>query len=130
QVELGDVRGEDQVVSAPVVLVAPVVLHLLADEGALGVPEHEARTRVIRDGEEVQLPPEPAVVAALRLLDAVEVLVQLLLREEGRAVDALHLRVAVLALPVGLRRALPELDSLDVTAGGQARSESVADGLR
>ena len=43
QVQLGDVRAVDEVVAALEVPVAPVVLDLLADEPALGVPEDRAR---------------------------------------------------------------------------------------
>ena len=55
-------------------LVAPEVLDLLADEAALRVPEHQPGARLVGDREEVQLAAELAVVAALGLLEADEVL--------------------------------------------------------
>ena len=44
------------------------------------------------DREEVELLAEQAVVAALGLLEAIEVRLELVFRGEGRAVDALELR--------------------------------------
>ena len=129
EVELGDVGGEDEVVAALQVLVPPVVLGLLADEGALRVPQHQAGPGVVRDREEVQLAAELAVVAALGFLQTVQVPLQLLPGEEGVAVDALHLRVAFLALPVGLGRGLLELERLDVARGGQVGAEAEVDEL-
>ena len=64
----------DEVVAAREVLVAPVVLDLLADEAALRVPEDEAGARLVGDREEVELAAQLAVVAALGLLEPVQVL--------------------------------------------------------
>ena len=44
------------------------------------------------------------MIALLGFFEARQVLVELLLREERRAVDALHRRVLRVALPVGVRR--------------------------
>src|SRR5262249_19924380 len=118
---------EDEVVPALDVLVPPEVLDLLPYEGALGVPEDEARARLVGHGEEVQLAAEPPMVAPLRLLQPVEVLVQLLLREERVPVDALHLRVALASHPVGLRRVLAQLEGLDLAGARQVRPEAEVD---
>ena len=45
--------------------------------------------------------PEPSVVALLRLLQPLEVLVELVPGREERAVDALQLRAVLVAAPVG-----------------------------
>ena len=78
------------------------------------------------DGEEVQLAAEPAMVAPLGLFELLEMRVQLFLGEERVPVDALHLRVALVALPVRLRRRFLELDRLDLPRRreGAARGRS------
>ena len=66
--------------------------------------------------EEVELDAEPAVVAPLRLLDALEVRVEVLLVVEGGAVDARQLLVLLVAAPVRAGEAgqLQRLDRLRV----------------
>ena len=54
--------------------------------------------------EQAELLADLAVVALLRFFEARQVLVELLLREERRAVDALHRLVLRVALPVRVRR--------------------------
>ena len=127
QLDVRDVRRVDEVVAALEVLVAPVVLDLLADEPALRVPEDEPGARLVLRGKEVELAAEAAVVAALGLLDVLQVLVELFLREEGVPVDALHRGVAFLALPVGLGRLGLELDRLDLLRAREVRSVAEVD---
>ena len=62
--------------------------------------------------EEVELRPEPAVVARARLLEPLEVRVEVGLREERRAVDPRQLRVLLVAAPVRAGEAR-QLDRLD-----------------
>ena len=62
--------------------------------------------------EEVELASEPPVVAALRLLEPLQVGVEVGLREEGRAVDPRQLLVVLVTAPVGAGEA-GELDRLD-----------------
>ena len=66
--------------------------------------------------EEVELRAEPAVVALLRLLEALEVQVEIGLRVEGRPVDPRQLRVLLVAAPVRAGEAgqLERLDRLRV----------------
>ncbi len=106
--------------SYPGVLVAPagVVLHLLADHPALGVEDGEAGAELVREGEEVQLGAELAVVALLGLGEELQVRLQLLLGGPGGAVDPLELRVLLAAAPVGGGRA-HQLEGGDVPGGGQ-----------
>src|SRR5260370_10942541 len=55
---------------------------------ALGMPE-DAADRLLAGVEQVELAAEPAMVAALRLLELKEVLVEILLARKGGAVYAL-----------------------------------------
>jgi hypothetical protein len=96
-----DVRREDHLVAAAEALVTHPVLHGLADEAALGVPEDEARAGDLLYGEEVELLAEDAVVSGLDLFEVLEVGVEVLGVEERGAVDALQLLVVLVAEPVG-----------------------------
>ena len=75
------------------------------------------------DVEEVQLAPELAMIALLGFLDAREVLVELLLREERRAVDALHRLVLRVALPVGVARRR-QLERLELARRRHVRTDA------
>ena len=86
-------RRLDLDVAGAVEPAADIVLDRPPQRPALRVPEHRAR-RLLLDVEQVHLAAEPAVVAPLRLLELVQVGVELLLGRERRAVDALQLRVA------------------------------------
>src|SRR6478735_2287397 len=90
---VGDVRRADVLEALVDVPLADVVLHLALDDAALGVEHRQAGPDLVGEGEQVELAAELAVVAALGLLDAVEVSVELLLRLPGGAVDALELLV-------------------------------------
>ncbi len=73
---------------------------VLEQRPALGVPEDDARPLLL-EVEEVHLAAEPAMVALLRLLQHVEIGVELLLGVPGGAVDARQHRVARVAAPIG-----------------------------
>ena len=76
------------------------VLHQLADEGTLGVEDRQAAADLRREVEEVELEPELAVVAALRLGKPVEMRGERRLGLPGGAVDSLQLRAVLVAAPV------------------------------
>ena len=59
-------------------------------DGALGMPEDEAGAGQLLNAEEVELLAQQAMVALGRFFKAGEVRVEILLREEGGAVDALQ----------------------------------------
>ncbi|MDF2806871.1 MAG: uncharacterized protein K0S43_1817 [Cellulosimicrobium sp.] len=120
QVRLGDVRRADERVARLDVPLARVLLHLHADRRAVGVEHGQARADLLREGEQVELVAEAAVVAALGLREAVEVRLELVLRRPRRAVDALELGVLLAAAPVGRGRA-HEL----VAVADQARARQV-----
>jgi hypothetical protein len=64
------------------------------------MPERHAR-RELREVDEVELPGEAAVVAALGLLEALEVLLEILGVVEGGSVDPRQLWLRLVAAPVG-----------------------------
>src|SRR5262249_59888462 len=82
-----DRRG-DLLVAPGVLELSRVALELAEHHHALGEPEGGPR-RDVMEHDEVELATELPVVAPLRLLDAPDVLVELLLREPRRPVDAL-----------------------------------------
>ena len=102
-------------VAAPQVLAAAEILELVPEHHPLRVPERRAG-RLLGEVEEVELAAEPAVVARLRLLEPLEVGVEIGLRVEGGAVDPGQLRVLLVAAPVGAgeRGQLDRLDRLRV----------------
>src|SRR3954454_6395524 len=71
---------------------------------------------MLGEAEEVELAAEPAVVAAARLLQPLQVRLEIRLRVEGGAVDAGQLRLRGVAAPVraGEVRELERLDRLRV----------------
>ena len=79
-------------VAAARVLAPAQVLERVEDRHPLRMPERRAR-RVLVEVEEVELRPEPAVVALLRLLEQLEARVEVLLAEERGAVDPRQLGV-------------------------------------
>lgn len=84
--------------------------------------EHrEAGADLLRDGEQVELAAQLAVVALLRLGEEVQVLLQLVLGRPGGAVDALEHGVLLAAAPVGGRVA-HQLERRDEAGGGQVRT--------
>ena len=120
QVDAGDMRGVDQRVAALQVLVAHPVFHLLAHDAALGMPEDQPRPGQFLDGEQVELLAQHAMVALLGFLDLVQVLVQVLPGEERGAVDALQLRVVLVAQPVRAGD-VEQLERLDAPGGRDVR---------
>jgi hypothetical protein len=107
-----DDGGANLLVAALHQFLAHEVFQLAPDDDAAGVPEGVAG-RLLVEAEEVELRAQLAVVALLRLLDDLEVLRQLLLREERGAAHALHRDAGRLAAPVGSRRG-DELERRDV----------------
>ena len=81
------------------------------ERGAVGQPEGHAGG-LGAEHEEVELGAEPAVVARFGFLDPFEVRLEVLLREEGGAVDPGQLLAVLVAAPVGARDRA-QLDRLD-----------------
>ena len=77
--------------------------------------------------KQVELAAEPAMVAAFGLFEPEEILVELLLVGPGGAVDALQLRVARVAAPIGAGH-VHQLERLAEMAGrGQMRTDAQID---
>ena len=76
QLRLGDVGRVDELVAGLLVARPRVVLHQLADQAALRVEDGQARAELGREGEQVELGAEAAVVAPLGLLEAVQVVLE------------------------------------------------------
>ena len=121
-----DVRRVDKLVAAAEALVAHPVFHDLADDGALGVPEDEACAGELLNAEEVELLAQDAMVAARGFFKAGEVGVQIFLGEEGGAVDALELRILLVAEPVSAGEA-GDFEGFDAAGGGDVRAATEVD---
>ena len=128
QVATHHVRRVDEQIAAAQALLFHPVFHHLAHHGALGMPEDEAGSGEFLDAEEVELLAQQAVVALGGFFEAREVLVEILLRKEGGAVDALQLRILLVAEPVGAGQA-GDLDRLDAARRGHVRSAAEVDEL-
>lgn len=122
QLPLGDVRGVDERVAALDVLAPGVVLHLVADDAALGVEHRKPGADLVREGEEVELGAETTVVAPFGLGEPVEVGQHLVLGRPGGAVDTLQLVVLLAASPVGGRAAHEPDPVADEPGAGQVRA--------
>ena len=128
EVDLGEVGRVDVLVAEFALEAEDVVLQQAADGCAFGEPERQAGADFFADGEELEFLAEAAVVAALRVFDALEVVVEVFLREEGGAVNALELRVLLVAEPIGTRQA-HDLEGLDAAGGGDVRAAAEVDEL-
>ncbi len=100
QFRLGDVRGIDELVAGLDVALPGVVLHQPPNGAPFGMEHGQARADLLGEREEVQLGTEAPMVAALRLLELVQVGGKGLFRFPRRPVDALQLRALLVASPV------------------------------
>src|SRR2546423_10300725 len=94
-------RREDESVTTKQKLVTQVVCHLLAYRAALRMPEDQALPVLFLNRKQIELAPETAMISLLRLFTLLQPRIEFLLREEGRTVDPLHLRLRRVAFPVG-----------------------------
>jgi len=117
---LQDLRRLHLVVAVLAVDAAHVLLHLLPQSPALGVPEHQPR-RVFVDVKQIQLAPQAPVVAPLGLFEPAQIGLQVFFAGPGGAVDALQHLVAVVAAPVGPGH-LHELEVLELAGAGHMRA--------
>ncbi len=115
------VRGIDERVAALHVLLAHPVFHLLADDAALGMPENQPGASQVLDGKQVELLAEHAVVALLGFFNAVEISIEVFLREERSPINALQLRILLVAKPVGAGD-VEQLERLDFSGRGYVRA--------
>ncbi len=128
EIDLGEVGCADVLVAQAPLEIEDVLLEQTADGGALGQPEWQACSDFLADGEELELFAEAAVIAALGVFEAREIVVEILLREEGGAVDALKLRVLFIAEPVGAGDG-HGLEGADAACGWNMRPAAEVDEL-
>ena len=121
EMALGDVRGLHEAVVVLAVHLARVVLHGVDDRRALGMEHGQTRAQLLREGEQVHLLAQLAVVALGGLLHALHVGLQVVLAGPCGAVDALQHRVLLGAAPVGGGHAL-QLEGLDEAGVRQVRA--------
>ena len=114
--------GLDLLIPGLAMDLAPVVLQDVAQNHALGIEEREARA-LVADVKQVQLAAQLAVVALFGLLDAVQVLLELLLGGESGCVDSAEHLVMLIAAPVGARH-VGELKRLDIAQIRQVRTHA------
>ena len=91
EIAFGDVRREDLPVTSQQQLLAQVVFHLLADRAAFRVPEDQTLTVLFLNRKQIQLAAQTTMIALLSFFTLLEPCIELFLRKESRAVDALHL---------------------------------------
>ena len=113
QFHLGQVGRVDVLVSGLALALQNVLFQQPADGRALRQPQRQAGSHRFVHREQFELLAQLAMVAPLRLFQAVEVLLQILLREKRGAVNALQLLVARIALPVRPGRG-EQLEGLDL----------------
>ena len=97
---LGNVRRRHAVVAVLALFLQGEEFQLLADHHAIGHPQRKTCSDIRREGEQLEVLADAAMVALLRFLDALDVRLEVLVGEEDRAVDALQLRLARVAAPV------------------------------
>src|SRR5690606_27753911 len=98
-----DVRRVDEVVPVLEERLLEELLDRVADQPALRVPVDQPRPDLLVDAEDPELASEAPVVATLRLLEPLEVFVEVTLREPRRAVDSLEHLTTLVAPPVRAR---------------------------
>jgi len=94
-----DQGSADLLVSRRQMFFAPVLEERIDHPHPFGMEEGEPGTFIV-EAEEVELAAQPAVIALFGHLQALEVLVQLLLRRKGCSVDAGEHSIAAVAAPV------------------------------
>ena len=123
---VADVRRDHLLVAVALLDLGQHVLQAVAQRGTLGQPQGQTLAHILREGKQLHLLADLAVVALLGLLEQHQVLVEHLLLGEGDTVNARQLRAGLVTAPVGTgkRHHLHSLDSAcrgDVRATAQVR---------
>src|SRR5437879_5422242 len=92
------------------------------------MPENKSRAGLVLNAEKVELRAEFTVIAALGLFQAMQVLVELFLREKARSVNALELRIALVTLPIRASNA-HQLECLNAAGRRDVRAATEVDEL-
>ena len=114
-----NLRAFDFLIAVVDVDAAHVLLNLLPERPALGMPEHHARCFFLQM-EQVERHAEFAVVALLGFFEHVQVLVEVFLPAPGGAVDALEHLVFGIAAPIRSRQ-FHQLEMLELAGGRYVR---------
>ncbi len=114
---VADVGGDDLLVAVLLLHAAQELLQAVAQRGALREPQRQTLAHALREGEQLEVLAQLAVVALLGLLHHLDILVEHRLFGERDAVDACEHLILLVAAPVGAghRR---ELDGLDIPRVG------------
>ncbi len=115
-----------RLIAAAQQFIAQPVFHQLAHQAALGMPEDQPRPGFFLNAEKIELRAQPPVIAAFGLFQPMQIFVQLRLREKAGAVDALHLRIAFLPLPVGARH-VHQFEGANAARAGDVRPAAEID---
>src|SRR6202171_4114584 len=125
QSHVHEFRSTHLLVAGRVLALAHVADERLEHGPAPGVPEHRAR-RLFLQMEQVEILANAPVIAPLRLLEPVQILVELLLVGPGGAVNALQHLVVRIAAPVSPRD-LGELEGPELARRGHMRAAAQVD---
>ena len=114
-------RSDDLLIAITALNLGEHVLQAVAQSGTFGQPQRQTLTHIVREGEELHLLANLAVVAFLGFLEHHQIVVEHLLLGEGDAIHAHQLRTLLVATPVssGKRQ---YLDGLDGFGGGDVRA--------
>ena len=123
KIEISDVRREHLAVALAEKFFADKRLKLLANDGAVRRPQHQALPDGIVDGKKFQLLAEFAVVAFFRFLEIVQIFFELRLRRERHAVNTLELLVFFVAAMIRSRDG-EQLHGFDLRGVAHVRSRA------
>ena len=98
----------------------------LAEHAALRMPNGQARSELAWETEQVELGPEPAMIALLGFFELGQVCVERPGRRPGGAIDPLQLISLLVTPPVG-PGAAEQLDRRDPSGGREVRSTTEVD---
>ncbi len=101
QFDLRQIRCVNVLISQGSLALQNVLFEQPTHRRPLGQPQRKTSANRVAHGEQLKLSADTTVVAALGLLEAMQILVELFLRGKGGAVDALQHRVVLVAPPVG-----------------------------
>ncbi len=125
EIRVEDLRGDDLLVAAAGILRAEILEERVVEDRPFRMEEGRRRRPRV-EGEEVELLAEPAVVAGLRVFQPLQVLLELLLRQERGPVDALEHRVLLVPLPVR-PGGVGQLEDPELSRGGDVRAAAEID---
>src|SRR5689334_7046587 len=90
------------------------------------MPENQSGSGLFLNREQIEVCAKAAMIAPLRFFEPVQILVQLLLHVKAGSIDALHLRIAFLALPVSSGDA-HQLERANASGGRDVRTAAEID---